>query len=202
MESGNVVEYIDRHKIICAVVLKVKKQRLRLLTETNREVNLSAGRLSHKCNMRLDLSMGRNKVVDALKEIANRREALTNHIDIKELWEVLNTEQEWIDLDTMTEFCFPDSPTDDNESTVVRAFFKNRHYFKFNHDQFFPYSEEQVEHKTAQEIEAARRNRIIEEGGDWLSNVLNDNHPSLPEDKIEIVNILKSLYLFGKENKN
>ena len=202
MESGNVVEYIDRHKIICAVVLKVKKQRLRLLTETNREVNLSAGRLSHKCNMRLDLSTGRNKVVDALKEIANRREALTKHIDIKELWEVLNTEQEWIDLDTMTEFCFPDSPTYDNESAVVRAFFKNRLYFKFNHDQFFPYTEEQVERKTAQEIEAARRNRIIEEGGDWLRNVLNDNRPSLLEDKIEIVNILKSLYLFGKENKN
>jgi exoribonuclease-2 len=202
MKSGNVVEYIDRKKIICAVVLEVKNQRLRLLTETNREVKLSASRLSHKCTMRLDPSMGRSKMVDALKEIASRRQALINLIDIKGLWEVLNTEQGWIDLDTMTEFCFPESSNCDHESAVVRTFFKNRLYFKFNHDRFFPYTKEQVEHKIAQEREAARKNRIIEEGGDWLKKVLNDNHPSMSKDKLEIVNILKSIYLFEKESEH
>ncbi|UCD81566.1 MAG: hypothetical protein JSW26_09135, partial [Desulfobacterales bacterium] len=48
MESGCIVEYIDHQRILCAVVLEVKNQRLRLLTENNREVNLSAGRLLHK----------------------------------------------------------------------------------------------------------------------------------------------------------
>ena len=56
MDAGNVVEYIDRQKITCAVVLEIKKQRLRLLTENNREVNLSASRLLHRDNARLDLS--------------------------------------------------------------------------------------------------------------------------------------------------
>ena len=131
MESGNVVEYIDSKKIICAVVLEVKNHRLRLLTENNREVNLSASRLSHKCEMRLDPSMGRSTIVNTLKEIAGRRNALISHINVKELWEVLNTEQEWIDLDTMTGFCFPENPSYDHESAVVRAFFTNRLYFKF-----------------------------------------------------------------------
>ena len=98
MESGNIVEYIDRQKIMCAVVLEVKNQRLRLLTESNREVNLSVNRLAHTCESRIDLSMGRHKMVDALKEIVGRRKALISYVDIKELWEVLNTEQEWIDL--------------------------------------------------------------------------------------------------------
>ena len=202
MKSGNVVEYIDRQKIICAVVLEVKNQRLRLLTETNREVKLSASRLSHKCTMRLDPSMGRSKMVNALKEIANRRQALINLIDIKGLWEVLNTEQEWIDLDIMTELCFPEDSNCDHESAVVRTFFKNRLYFKFNHDRFFPYTKEQVEQKISREREAVHNNRIIEEGGDWLNKVLNDNHPSLSKDKLEIVNILKSIYLFEKESKH
>ncbi len=196
------VEYIDSKKIICAVVLEVKNQRLRLLTETNREVNLSASRLSHKCEMRLDPSMGRNTLVRTLKEIAGRRNALINHINVKELWEVLNTEQEWIDLDTMTGFCFPESPSYDHESAVVRAFFTNRLYFKFNHDRFFPHTEDQVEQKIIQERETAHRNRIIKEGGEWLKNVLNDNHPSPPENKTQIINILKSFYLFEKESKH
>ena len=131
MESGNVVEYIDRQKIICAVVLEVKNKRLRVLTENNREVNLAASRLSHECKLRLDLSQGRENTVEALKKIASRREELIQQVDIKELWEVLNTEQEWIDVVTMTEFCFPNTPTYDHESGVVRAFFKNRRYFKF-----------------------------------------------------------------------
>jgi exoribonuclease-2 len=202
MESGNIVEYIDRQKIMCAVVLEVKNQRLRLLTESNREVNLSVNRLAHTCETRIDLSMGRHKMVDALKEIVGRRKALISYVDIKELWEVLNTEQEWIDLKTMTEFCFPDSPNDDHESAVVRAFFKNRYYFKFQRDRFFPNTQDQVERRIAHEREVARRNRIIQEGGDWLANVMNDNDPLIPEDKLEILDQLKAFYLFGKENEN
>ena len=205
MESGNIVEYIDRQKIVCAVILEVKKQRLRLLTENNREVNLSLSRLSHNCAMRLDLSQGRQKMVEALKEIASRRKELISRIDIKELWEVLNAEQEWIDLATMTEFCFPDRPTDDHEAAVVRAFFGNRFYFKFNPDRFFPNSEEQVDRFVTQEKELARRNRIIKEGAEWLKSVLNNNDDfSEPpaEDKQEFAEILKSAYLFEKESKH
>jgi exoribonuclease II len=202
MESGNIVEYIDRQKIMCAVLLEVKNQRLRLLTESNREVNLSANRLAHTCETCLDLSMGRSKMVHTLKEIVGRRNALINNVDIKELWEVLNTEQEWIDLRTMTEFCFPDSPNDDHESAVMRAFFQDRLYFKFHHDRFFPNTQDQVERKIAHEREIARRNRIIQEGGDWLANVMNDNDPLIPEDKLEIVDLINSFYLFGRENES
>ncbi len=195
------VEYIDSKKIICAVVLEVKNQRLRLLTETNREVNLSASRLSHKCEMRLDPSILRITMVHTLKKIASLRNALISHINIKELWEVLNTEQEWIDLDTMTGLCFPESPSCDHESAVVRAFFSNRLYFKFNHDRFFPNTQDQVEQKIVQERETARRNRMIKEGGEWLKNVLTDTPSSPPENKTQIINILKSFYLFQKESK-
>ena len=200
MESGNIVEYIDSKKIICAVVLEVKNHRLRLLTETNREVNLSASRLSHMCKTRLDPSILRSTMVHTLKEIASRRNALITHINIKELWEVVNTEQEWIDLDTMTRLCFPESPSCDHESAVVRAFFSDRLYFKFNRDRFFPNTQDQVEQKIDQERETARRNRMIKEGGEWLKNVLNDTPSSPPQNETQIINILKSCYLFQKES--
>jgi exoribonuclease-2 len=202
MESGSIVEYIDRQKIMCAVVLEVKNRRLRLLTESNREVNLSANRLSHRCKTRLDLSMGRTKMVHTLKTIVGQRNALVNSIDIKELWEALNTEQEWIDVGTMTEFCFPNNPNDDHESAVIRAFFQNRLYFKFHHERFFPNTQGQVERKIAHEKEIARKNRIIQEGGDWLANVLINEDPRVPENNIEIVNLIKSFYLFGKESRH
>jgi exoribonuclease-2 len=161
MESGNVVEFIESQKIMCAVILEIKKLRLRLLTETNREVKMPASRLSHKCDSFLDLTMGREKLVASLKEIANRRTALISSIDVKELWEILNTEQEWIDLPTMTGFCFSGEPTYDHESAVVRAFFNDRHYFRFKGDQFFPLTAEQVS-----ELEA-RQKRAEQEPGSF-----------------------------------
>jgi len=205
MGSGNVIEYIDQQKILCAVVLEVKNQRLRLLTENNREVNLSANRLSHKCKTQIDLSAGRNRMVKSLKEIADRRKELINYVDIKGLWEVLNTEQEWIDLATMTEFCFPDNPSCDHESAVIRAFFKNKLYFKFNPDGFFPNSEEQVTRITAREKENAREKQIITEGASWIKSIVSSNIPlSKPftEKKAEFIDILKSAFLFEKESKH
>ncbi len=204
MEVGNIVEYIDRQKITCAVVLEVKKQRLRLLTENNREINLAASRLLHRDSARLDLSMGRDKTVNALKEVAGKRQALINHVTIKDLWDVLNTEQEWIDLATMTEFCFPDGASGDNESAVMRAFFNDRLYFKFNPTGFFPNSQEQVERLQAQRKETERRERIIDAGGIWLKSIVAHGAPEVPadlsEDQIEIKRILKSFYLFEKES--
>ena len=205
MESGSIVEFIDRQKIMCAVILEVKSSRLRLLTENNREVNLAANRLLHKDNVRLDLSMGRDKMVDALKGVASKRKELLTQVDIKVLWEVLNSEQAWIDLATMTAFCFPENPCGDHESAVLRAFFDDRLYFKFNLDRFLPNSEEQVARLISQRREEARRKRIIEAGGNWLMNLMNSTAP--PDqvngtDTAEFKSILKSYYLFGKESKD
>jgi exoribonuclease-2 len=205
MESGRVVEYIDRQKILCAVVLEVKKQRLRLLSENNREVKLSAGRLLHRYSTCLDPVLGRQKMVEILKEIANRRRDLMSQIDIKELWDVLNTEQEWIDIDTMTEFCFPDNRTDDHVSAVIRVFFQDRFYFKFNPDGFFPNSVEQVDRLIALSEEKVRRDKIIQEGADWLKLILTNNFrltEPLSAQKIEIVDVLKSIYLFENESRH
>lgn len=205
MESGSIVEFIDRQKIMCAVILEVKNSRLRLLTENNREVKLSASRLLHKDKVRLDLSLGRDKMVHALKGVVSKRKELLNQVDIKDLWEVLNAEQVWIDLTTMTEFCFPDSPGGDHESAVLRAFFDDRLYFKFNLDQFFPHSEEQVERLLSQRREEVRRKRIIDIGGDWLMSLMNSTSPPEemnPEDAAEITRVLKSYYLIEKESKD
>ena len=200
MEPGNIVEFIDREKIKCAVILDIKKMKLRLLTEGNREVNVSAGRLAHKGDTCLDLSMGKNKLVDALKETATRRKALINDINIEELWDVLNSEQEWIDLPTMTEFCFPDNPSRDHEAAVIRAFFHDRQYFKFNPDGFFPYSEEQMEKLKIQAEENEQKNRIIEKGGAWLKSIINSENPVSSDEHQETIEILKSQYLYDKES--
>ncbi|MEA3428163.1 MAG: RNB domain-containing ribonuclease, partial [Thermodesulfobacteriota bacterium] len=206
MKQGNIIEYIDRQKRICAVVMEVKNTKLRLLTENDREVKLSLGRVSHKSSTCIDLSLSRYELVVTLKAVANKRKDLVRSVNIKELWDILHAEEEWIDLATMTELCFPDSPDDDHEAAVVRAIFNDRLYFKFDHNLFLPNSEKRVEQIAAHRRGEARRNRIIEEGGAWLEIVNGDKvsfpPDSLSGDKLEYIKILKSFYLFEKESKN
>lgn len=203
MQTGSVVEYIDRQKIICAVVLENNNQRLSLLSENAREVSLSSQRLSHASNMRLDPSMGRDGMVKALKETACRRNALSEQIDIQSLWEVLHTEQVWIDLPTMTGFLFPNTPDADHESAVVRSFFKNRLFFKFDAKAFFPYTEKQVQIARSKAAAEEKRRRQISTGVAWLKSILSNKKSSEekePEcDLREVADILKAYYLFGKE---
>ena len=200
MKLGSVVEYIDRQRIVCAVVLEVKNSRLRLLTEGNREVNLAAGRILYAGENGLDLSIGRSSLVETLKTKRQQRQTLAEQIRIRELWDVLNSEREWIDLQTMTEFCFTKPHNDDHKAAVLHALFENRNYFKFGQDQFLPYTEEQVEQIAAQARENARRQKLIEDGGDWLNGVLNTAHPTVPADKQDLVKTLESFYLEGKES--
>ena len=195
MESGSVVEYIEQQKIICAVVLETKKLRLRLLTEHNREVKLSANRLAHKGGQSLDLTMGRDKLVDSLKKIAARRKALIEDIDIQELWETFNTENEWIELETMTGLCFPNNASSDHESAVVRAFFGNRLYFKFDFNRFYPNSEKRVAQLLAQIEEAERRRKMIDVSSRWLQSVLKEANPSLSQPPPDLIPMLQDHYI-------
>ena len=200
METGHVVEFIDSNKIICAVVLEIKKLRLRLLTENNREVKLSAGRLVHRSHVGLDTAQGRSNLVLSLKEIAARRRGLIQKIDIRELWEILNSEQEWIDLNTMTAFCFPDEAGSDQESAVIRAFFKDRLYFKFKMDQFRPHTAEQVEAIINQQAAAEKQAQLIAQAGTWISTVMAGNSAPRPEYADTICTVLASYYLLEKES--
>ncbi|MGD8367474.1 MAG: ribonuclease catalytic domain-containing protein, partial [Desulfobacterales bacterium] len=146
----------------------------------------------------ISLDLGRERILEALRQKVEKRNRLKEKVRVRELWEVLNSERQWIDLETMTAFCFPGETTDDHESAVLRAFFDDRSYFKFQPDGFFPFGEEQVERMRAQAREEARKTRLIETGGAWLRNALSGKAPVPPDD--ELPALFKSLYLYEKDS--
>lgn len=197
MNKGNIVEYIDQQKIISAVIIQEKKGKLRLLTENNREVNFSEKRLSHVSQTCLDTHVARDAIVVQLKQLTQNRKKLSETINIRELWELLHEESEDIDISTMTLFCFDPPLTCDHEAAVIRAFFHDRLYFKFNKMIFTPYTPQQVKAKKRQIKEAEKREILIRKGAAWINDVLNNKNGSNTEGDQEIIDILKSYYLFN-----
>ncbi len=199
-ESGTIVEYIDDQKIRCAVILEQENERVRLFSENNRELNQKVSRLSHASAMRLPIHNGRDKLLESLKQVADRRQSLSQKVDIRELWEVLSPMEEWVDLPTMAGLCFPENPTGDHEAAVIRAWFANRIYFKFSKDGFLPYTPEEVEKNIAREKEKERRDALIASGAQWLKAALEGALVLPTEEAGAFVEMMKSYYLFGKES--
>ncbi len=202
MEPGRIVEYIDQQRIFCAVILEVQDQRVRLLNENNRELNHKRARLSHVSTDRVDITQDRDRIIEALKQYAQKRKALSRSIDIRGIWEALHVYEEWIDLDSMTGFCFLDEPTSDHEAAVIRAFFENRIYFKFDNAAFYPHPESVVEQNIARQEAEARVERVIAAGGSWFQAVMRNEAPASPPSSDvldEAIDALQQYYLFGKE---
>ena len=200
IKQGAIVEYIDRKEIICAVVVGHRGTKIRLLTENNREVSLSEKRLVHVGGDSLDLTMGRSALVEELQLRASNRRQLHHQIDVEELWDILHTENTWIDLGTMAELCFDGEITGDRTSAIVRAMLEDRLYFKFDANRFLPNSPDRVAQIAAQAAEEARKARVIEEGGQWIKQAVEEGRTAVPSDKKGIVEIVQSFYLFGKES--
>ncbi len=202
MENGTIVEYIDQQKIICAAVIDIKNKRLRLLTESDKEVNLTESRVSFVSNNTIDITSGRNNIVSKLKETSERREKLKESINLQELWELLNEEPEWVDLPSMAEYCFPAPAVSDQQAAVIRACFENRVYFKFAHDKFLPYTVEQVEDAFKKKEKEAQRKTLIDKGADWLKKAVTESKPKLPPELKKIPEILKSCLIHEKESQH
>ena len=47
MEIGKVVAFFEQKRILCAVCLEVKENRVHLLSEENRELTLGTNRIAH-----------------------------------------------------------------------------------------------------------------------------------------------------------
>lgn len=198
MNIGNIAEYIDQQKVVCAVVTQLKNQRLRLLTENNREVNLSAGRLMHLCAEGMDMSASRDALVRDLKHRAKKRQALADTLDVGELWELLHEDGDPIDIPTMTGLCFDPPVTSDHESAVLRAFFNDKLYFKFSRDALTPLAPEQVELKLRQIEEARKREERIQAAVTWIRDMTAGHNPPLPPQ--EILDILADYYIHEKDS--
>ncbi len=199
MKIGSIVEYIDQQKIISAVILSEKKGKLRLLNENSREVNFNEKRLSHVSQDILDTEQSRTSLVNHLKQVTQNRKKLSESINIKDLWEILHEEPEEIDISAMTLFCFDPPLTADHEAAVIRAFFQDRLYFKFNNLIFLPYTQEQVDMRQRQIREAKRREELILKGAAWLNRLQQSRPGDDPHDP-KVVKILKDYYLFGNES--
>jgi exoribonuclease-2 len=199
IRPGAKVEFFESKKLLCAVCLEVKNSRILVLTEQDREANVSVKRILHVDDTLLDIRQSRVQLVAALQEAAVRRKNLQDRISVEELWDLLYQEQEGYDSGHLAEICFSEEVTSDHASAVFRALLTDGIHFKLRGDLFYPNSPEKLEQIRRQHERQAQREKELAEGGDWLRAVWRDEPVQEPENRDRYVRMLRDFCLFGTE---
>ncbi len=197
---GALVEFFESKQVICGVCQSVKNQRLTILTEQNREVNMARSRLIHIDPHPLNVNLGRDQLVRKVLEAAALRKSLMEQIDLEELWSLLEQEMEGYEARDLAEFVFNEAVTEHHIAALQRVLFQDRLYFQFKDGKFFARPSEKIEQRRSEISREEAREAQLEDGAQWLQAIWNrKSRPIVPESREKLIQSLKSFCLFGQE---
>jgi exoribonuclease-2 len=198
---GTVLEFFDDKKIVCGVCIDRKEARLSVLTEQNREINLSRGRVLHFGEQTLSLGLSRDDMVQRLATTTAQRKALMEQVQIEELWSLLEGEDRGFSAAELAGYIFADSLTDHHVAAVLRVMLAERLYFKYKAGEFFPRSAERLEQLRQEREILEEQERLLEEGATWLQRAWQrQGSATPPASRDRLIEAVKSFCLFGQES--
>ncbi len=200
MEPGKIVTYFDKDKLACGICLERKGNRLHLLSEHNREINLNLSRIIHSSEKTLNLKLSKDELLKTLKTIISKEKALQESVDTEGLWNLLQEEGESFDLHYIAEIAFGTSPTPEQTAAIFRSLFEDKIHFKFKEGMFRVNPPHQVQQILMKLQRDSEREKELEEGSAWLSKKWDGVPVEDPPKKDYYIALLNELAIFGSES--
>jgi len=198
---GAVVEFFIDKKLTAGVCVETKGERFLVLTEGDREVSLPETRFLHVAPHALRVENGRDQLIQSLREIARRREALRARIDSAEVWELIWTEPEVYDCRFLAGLVFGEEVTPDHTAAMFRACWDDTIHFSRKGDTFVPNPTETVEQLLHEKTRKEERERELEAAAAFVKAVWEGEAPPPMEVAAQetCIELLKELALYEAE---
>ena len=199
--DGRIVEYLENGKFICALVFEDNGNRLRLLNQNSRELNLPQNRVVHLNKERIPAKLSREDIISTLQETAKKREELAQSIFLNEIWELVSEKPEDnFGVNFLAGLFFGEDPSDDQTAAFLRSVIANRLYFKYKAGDIQVHSPETVEQIELMHEKEKEKEDFIADNTLALRQVWEEGQiPAKWKDVEVTLQILQDYYLFGKE---
>ena len=199
MEPGWVVEFLDNRNFLTALVTRVKGSKLLVLSENDREMAISQGRILSQNNSSLNPTHPRNDLVKKLSDISRHRQELADQLNIKELWELLDGEGEEFPYNDLAELAWDGPADNDRRAAIYRAIFADGLYFKMRPEFAQRHDAERVDQIETERLRDAERERELKDGGAWLQCIWEDDYPEPPDCRNHVLDILRDMAIHGND---
>lgn len=197
---GKIIEYVEHGKFICAAIIEINGNRLRLLNQHGREVNLPQARIVHCSSQTPVHNSTRQEIEDILQETSRSRQEIELPVSLAEVWSLANESNE-VSLSShfLTELCFGSLFTDDHEAAFLRTIFKDRIFFKYKNGQIFVHTPEVIEQLQAKEEEENRQQLLLERGAKGIAMIMRGQNIDNWPERGYCLHIIGEYYLFNKD---
>lgn len=182
-----------------AMVTRVKGRKLLVLSENDREISISAGRVLHESDPGLNSAQPRTELIRNIKEISKRRDAFTQEVDLAELWELLDGEGEDFAFDFLADLVWPGPVDPDHVAAALRAIFSDGLLFKLRAGRAMRNSAEKVAKISEERARDEKRERELSQGGTWLAEVWAGDTGEEPACRDRVVRVLRDMAVFGSD---
>lgn len=200
IQQSDIIDFYDGRRIGCGLILDVNDRRVRLLTDQGKESTVSANRVLTAGKVpSFPVTGTRDEQVHRLKEIYRQREELKNTIQLGELWDVVGLETRKIEAEDLTELFFGGSPDLNHISSLLRAIFEDRVYFKIRPDGIEVPTPERVEQAFIQREKEVARTTLIADSAEVLARLRKGLRVSPEEVSRSFIRMLEEAALLGKE---
>ncbi|RLA88054.1 MAG: hypothetical protein DRG58_09085 [Deltaproteobacteria bacterium] len=199
MEVGHIIEFFEERRIYCGFCLEDRGDRVRLLTENNREMTLTRQRLIHSAPSSLSPQVPRQQLLEYLKTVAQRREALKQEIRLEELWELIVDDQETFTVTQLAETWFGRAVTPDQVAALGRALYEDRCFFKYKGGLWTPHAVETVEKLREKHRREQERQQELQTAAAWLKAAWEGREITDPVWRERLIEVLKDMAIFGPE---
>ena len=198
MEPGYLIEFFEEKRLLCAVVLELKGERLHVLTQTCREMTVARKRILHAGPGPISLKQPRQHWLELLAATDKNREALKDSIHLEELWELLAQEDQALTVEELTDLWFGGA-SPDQVAAMGRALYGDRFLFKYKEGRWVPNPPEVVansQDKLRREDEARLE---LETAAGWLKTAWETGEISDPHWRPRLVELLRQMAVRGTE---
>jgi exoribonuclease-2 len=198
--AGKLIEFLDNGKFICAFVSEAQDKRLRLLTQTGREINLPLSRVLHISRRTFPVTGDREVMQRQLQEAAEHRRALMEEIHLEEIWELTADEPTTVfEPEFLAELAFGGETDDNKVAAFIRCVFSDRLYFKFREGEIHAHSREQVEQLRLQHEKEESKQAMLTNGAMALNRLMADEtiEADLRPVLDQCLPVLQDFYLFA-----
>ncbi len=200
--QDRLIEYIENNKFHCGIVLDDAGNRLRLVSQSGRELNLPCSRVVHSSSP-LNFHNGtRDNLVKRLQDVNEFRRSLMPLINLSELWDLAIEEEHGVySLDFLAELWFGRETTDDHVAAFLRCIFEDRLYFKYREGKIIAHPPEVVAQKKEAQEREREKEALLDEGAKKLVELGEKGDQCNWPTREKCLKLLADYYVYGNEAK-
>ena len=204
ISTGNLIEYLDGGKFICALVTQVQDKRLHVVNQNGREITLPVARVIAVSTEQHSTNLTREEAMELLQTTADRRTALTALFNLEELWQIVSEEEHLVFSSLfLNELSLGRQPDDDESAAFLRAVITDPFYFKYKNQRITAHTAEQVEHLQDEYQKLQEKEQLLKDGSFFLHKILEGEPVDVSQwpDKDKCLDWLEEYVLFGNDAK-